>query len=71
MVEGDGNYLMTPQVADVADVDREVAARLPLNVQRLVHGIGKLISPRVGSQIKWDIAILETRGIGQIDLAGA
>src|ERR1700728_2070036 len=43
LVERQGNYGMTPQVADVADLDREIVPRLPLNIQRLVHGVRKLV----------------------------
>src|SRR5713226_10761879 len=38
---------MAPEIADVTDGDREILARLPLNVERLVHGVGKLIPPVV------------------------
>ena len=34
---------MAAQVADVADIDGQVVARLPLNIERLVHRVGKLV----------------------------
>ena len=48
-----------------ADIDRQIVARLPLDVERGVHGIGKLVVPRVGRQIKRNVAVLEAGGIRQ------
>ena len=43
LVEGQRNDLMAAEIADVADLDGEVAARLPLNVQSLVHGVRQFV----------------------------
>src|SRR5208337_2876535 len=43
LVEGHRNHQVTPQVADVADLNQEVVARLPLNVQGVVDGVGQLV----------------------------
>ena len=34
---------MAPKIADVADFDGQVIARLPLNIERLVNGVGEFV----------------------------
>ena len=43
LVKGQRNDLMTTEIAHVADFDGEIATRLPLNVQSLVHGVRQFV----------------------------
>src|SRR4029077_7059345 len=43
LVERYRNYLMASQVTYVADFDRQVIPWLPLNIQNLIQGVGKLV----------------------------
>src|ERR1700680_2202681 len=43
---------MTAQATHVPNINGEVVAWLPLDVQRTVHGIGQFVVPRVSSHIK-------------------
>jgi hypothetical protein len=48
LVERYGNYLVAGKVADIADLHNQVVARLPLEVQHVVDGIGKLVPLGIG-----------------------
>src|ERR1700728_2978739 len=50
LIERQGNDLMAAQIADVSNVDREVFAGLPLNVQCLIHRVGELAGAVVISE---------------------
>src|SRR5579863_8808349 len=50
LIEWEWNYLMAAEVADVADVDSEIVARLPLNIESLVHRIGQFVGPVVDGE---------------------
>ncbi len=43
LVKRNGNDFVAAEVADVADFDQEIAARLPLDVESLIHGVGKFV----------------------------
>src|SRR5690242_12692142 len=43
---------MPAEAAHITDVHRQVVARLPLNVQRAVHSVGKFVVPRIRAQIE-------------------
>ena len=43
---------MTAESIHIPDINRQIVAGLPLNVQRAVHRIGKLIVPRIIAQIE-------------------
>ena len=47
LIERYGNDFVAPEVSDVADLNGEVVAGLPLNIQDLIESIGKLILPIV------------------------
>ncbi len=34
---------MAAEISDIANVNRQVVPRLPLNVQRLIHRVGELV----------------------------
>jgi len=38
---------MAAKIPDVSDLDHQVVTRLPLDIQRLIHRIGKLVRPVV------------------------
>src|SRR5581483_12143756 len=40
LIEGNGNDLMTAEIADIADIDGQIIARLPLPVECVVDGVG-------------------------------
>src|SRR5579864_8821801 len=50
LIEGQRNNRMSSKISDVTDVDCEIVARLPLDVERLVHGIGELVGAVVVSE---------------------
>src|ERR1700694_2131297 len=52
LVERQGNNFMAAEIADIANLDGEVATRLPLNVERLIERIGKLVGAVVIG--KWE-----------------
>ena len=58
---------MTAERVHVADINRQVVPRLPLNVERRVHRIGKLIVPCVDAQIEGLVPGLKMSGIGQVE----
>ncbi len=66
LVERNRNDLMTADVADVADIDREVVARLPLNIQRVVEGIRQLVRAIVDAERDGLTVIVDGRKVGQI-----
>ena len=41
---------MTAQVADVTDLDRQVVARLPLNIERVIDGVGQFVGTVVSGK---------------------
>ena len=43
LIEWQRHNLVAPQIADVSDVDRQIVARLPLNIQRLVHRVRQFV----------------------------
>src|SRR5882762_555315 len=43
LVERYGNDFVAAEITHVPNLDHEIVTRLPLNVQRLVHGIGQLV----------------------------
>src|ERR1700688_3863049 len=61
---------MAPEGIHIPDIDREIVARLPLDVEGRVHRIGKLIIPRVRRKIKRSIAVLYAGGIWHGSNAG-
>ena len=50
LVERHGNHLVAAEVADVAKLDGQVVARLPLDVQRVVIGVGQLVGAVVDAK---------------------
>jgi hypothetical protein len=43
LVEGQRNNFVAPEVADIPDGNGEIVARLPLDVERLVHGVREFV----------------------------
>ena len=43
---------MTAEIADVADFNSEVAARLPLNIEGLVHSVWQFVGAIVDAEGK-------------------
>ena len=41
---------MTAEIADVADFECQIVARLPLDVQRVVDTVGQLVGPVVDAE---------------------
>ena len=50
LIEGDGDHFVTSEVAHVTDFNGEIVARLPLDIERVVDGVGKLVGPIVSSK---------------------
>ena len=48
---------MAAQVAHVANVNRQIIARLPLNIERLVERVGKLVLPVVHRRMRKAVAM--------------
>ena len=57
LVEGHGNHLMAAQVANVAQLNHEIVARLVLEVQREVDAVGQLVGAIVDAESKWLLRI--------------
>src|ERR1700722_6000732 len=51
-VEGNRNDSGAAKVADVSDFDRKIVSRLPLDIERVVDGVGKLIGTVVSGEGK-------------------
>ena len=49
---------MTAEGVHVPDINRKIAARLPLNVQGRIHGVGQLVGPVIDSQIEGLVSLL-------------
>ncbi len=67
LVEG-RNDLVAAEIADIADFDGEVVARLPLDVERVVEGVGQLVGAVVDAE-RDGLAERRSRccvGIGQV-----
>src|ERR1700722_1615340 len=58
LIERYGNDFMPAKGVYRADINREIIARLPLNIEGRIHGVGKLVVSRVRRKIKWRIAVL-------------
>ena len=43
---------MASEIADVADVNGQVVARLPLNIESLIDGVGQLVGAIVDAKGK-------------------
>src|SRR5580698_4900916 len=50
LVEGDRYHFVTAEIPDIADVNREIVPRLPLNIERFVERIGQLIIAVVNTE---------------------
>ena len=50
LIERNRNDLVTAEVADVAQFDGEIVARLPLDVERVVDGVGQLVGAVVDAE---------------------
>src|SRR5882762_710608 len=59
---------MAPEIADITDSDRKILARLPLNVESLVHGVRKLIRPVVIRKREELRAVRDGLGVRQVNL---
>ena len=40
LVEGNRDHLMPPDIANIADVDGEIVAWLPLNIEGVIDAVG-------------------------------
>src|SRR5207302_6908650 len=54
------------EVADVADFDGEVVARLPLDVERVVVGVGQLVGAVIDAERDGLAALVDGGEVGQI-----
>ena len=52
LIERNGNDFMTAQIADVADFNSKVVARLPLNIEGLVHSVWQFVGAIVDAEGK-------------------
>ncbi len=50
LVKGHGNDLVTAEIADVADLNHQIVARLILDVEREVHAVGQLVGAVVDAE---------------------
>ena len=50
LVERHRDHLVAAQIADIAELDGQVVARLPLNIQRVVDGVRQLVGAVVNAQ---------------------
>ncbi len=57
---------MPAQSVDVADINSEIAAWLPLNIQRRVHGVGEFIAPVIHAQVERHLPRFETGRVWQV-----
>lgn len=56
---------MSAHVADVSDFDSEVITWLPLNVERVVDGVGQLVGTVENAKGDWLSAIDDAASVGQ------
>ena len=66
LVEGNGHDLVTAGIAHVTNVDGQITARLPLDVEGVIHGVGQLVRPVVGGKRKELVPAFDPCFIGQI-----
>src|SRR5215472_13332386 len=66
LIEGNGDDLMTAEVADVSDLEGEVFARLPLDVERVVVGVGKFVGAVVDAERDGLAIVLDLGDVGEI-----
>src|SRR5579862_1924411 len=52
LIERQWHHFMAAQIADVADIDGQIIARLPLKVERFIHRIGQLVGAIINSKRK-------------------
>src|SRR6202034_1074201 len=69
LVEGQGNDLMTAEIAHVADLDGKIVPRLPWNVQSLVHGVRQLVGAIVIGKREQRGAERDCRRVGQLQIS--
>jgi hypothetical protein len=56
---------MPTKAIHIPNVNRQIVARLPLNIKRRVHSVGELVVPLIGAQIEGYFAKLKTCCIRQ------
>ncbi len=66
LVEGDRDDLMPAAIADEADLDRQIVARLPLDVKSVVEGVRQLVGAVVYAQRNGLSVVEDTCCVGQI-----
>src|SRR5580700_9818500 len=59
---------MAAQVADVSDFKHQIVARLPLNVERLVHGVRQLVGAIVVGKGEQRGSALDCANVGQLQI---
>ena len=53
LVEGNRNDLVTGEIANIADFDHEIGARLVLNIEGEIHAVRQLVCRVVDTQRVW------------------
>ena len=66
LVEGDGDDLVTAEVADVTELDGDGRCGLPLDVERVVVGVGKLVVAVVDAERDGLAAVVDGSEVGKI-----
>ena len=70
LIKGYGNDFMAAEIADIPNLDHEIPTRLPLNVQCLIHRIGKFVRAVVVAEREKRIAVELVAAFGRTSLWG-
>ena len=66
LVKWDGNHFVAAQVADVSDFDGEIVTRLPLDVERVIDGVGELVGTVISGKREERLAVDNGCFVGQV-----